>query len=88
MPEIICSTCKDLYPSEDIADGKCVFCRDKEKFAVFAKSCGLDAFPDPSGERYLYNLDGSVRCKKSEHSGFMDELWNALVHANKDLLMG
>jgi hypothetical protein len=77
-----CKTCGDRYEKADIApDGVCRFCAEKKAFAAFAGSCGLTRYPDPSGERYVYGLDGTCDGKKSECVAFMDELWNALVRA-------
>ncbi len=61
------------------------------RYAAFAKSCGLECFPDPTGERYICRTDGRIDGKKSECIDFMDELWNALVRAKgggDDLLLG
>lgn len=51
------------------------------EFAEFAKECGLTRFPDPSGDRYVYNLKCDIMGKKGEEIGLMDELWNALAKA-------
>ncbi len=61
----------------------CVWCSQKRKFSDFAESCGLKRYPDPTGERYVYNLDGSCDGKKGECTDLIDELWNALA-ASKD----
>lgn len=63
-------------------NGECPVCK-KAEFAVFAKKMGLTRYPDPTGERYVYNLDGSCDGKKSECTDFIDELWNALARAKK-----
>lgn len=71
-------------------DGTCPNCIRVKKFRAFAMSNGLTRYPDPSGERYVCGLDGSVR-KKSESAGFMDELWDVLVKAkggDKTLFLG
>lgn len=86
-----CRVCKDEYESGAFEKGVCVFCRKKKTFADFASDCGLTHHPDPSGERYVYRLDGACEGKKSECIGFMDELWNALVRArggDESLLLG
>jgi hypothetical protein len=57
------------------------FSEREKQFSQFAKSCGLDRFVDPNGERYVYNLDGSTAGKKVEEIEFMDDLWNALANA-------
>ncbi len=64
---------------------------ERQRFADFARSCGLTRFPRPDGERYVYYLGGDCAGKKSEQSDFMDELWDALVRAkggDKSLLLG
>lgn len=78
-----CRICSDDYEAPDIApDGSCRWCAEKDRYAAFARSCGLDTYPDPSGERYLYSVDGGGGgWKKSEDTDFMAELWNALVRA-------
>ena len=62
----------------------------EQKFAAFAKECGLKHYPDPNGDRYLYRVDGEYGGKKSERLDFMDALWQALVKAkggNDELLI-
>ena len=86
-----CSTCGDDYPEEYIEDGVCRFCLGKKRFAAFAKECGLAVYPDPTGERYVYHLDGDCAGKKSECVHLIDDLWNALVRAkgeSADLILG
>lgn len=86
-----CTICSDEYEGIDLIDGKCRWCRKKELFAQFAKSCGLKWYPDPTGERYLYSCNGGCVLKKSEHVSYMEELWNALVKASggsDDLMLG
>lgn len=51
----------------------------KQAFSAFAAEVGLTRFPDPRGERYVYNIDGRCAGKKVEETDLMDELWNALV---------
>ena len=86
-----CSVCHEQYEDGQISDsGACYRCNELERFAAFAKRCGLARFPDPSGERYVYRLDGRIDGKKSEHVDLIDELWNALVRArggDEDLLV-
>ena len=53
----------------------------QQKFADFAKECGLTEFPDPDGERYVYRTDLSLYGKKIECTELIDELWNALARA-------
>lgn len=60
------------------------------KWAAFARECGLDAYPCPHGDRYLYDSrtpDEEI-WKKSEDMGFIDALWSALCRAKgrEDLL--
>ena len=77
-----CSVCKEKYGAvRRSASGICLFCDQMQKFAAFAKSCGLQLFPAPDGERYLYHLDLACAGKKGEHADFVDVLWNALVRA-------
>ena len=75
----LCAKCKD----NDAQDGSplCPWCYMDGRFADFAKSCGLEFYPQSNGERYLHRLDGSCVGKKSENVEFMDSLWNALVRA-------
>lgn len=77
MERASCQFC-DAYLTPE---GVCESCADLAKFAAFAKTCGLTRFPDPSGERYVYRLDGRLAGKKSECPDFMEELWDALVRA-------
>lgn len=77
-----CKVCTDQYPKDVLVDGVCIFCRRKSQFADFARKCGLQAYPSPSGERYVYRLDGKLLGKKSEEIDFIDELWAALVRTN------
>ena len=79
---IKCSACGDEFEPDFVKGGKCGFCRRREDFAAFARQCGLKRYPDPSGERYVYRLDGKCAGKKSENINFIDELWNALVRSN------
>lgn len=91
MADIVCKKCDDPYPPEYMTEsGMCEGCVGKEKFAAFAKECGLESFPRPDGERYVYNTDGSLRGKKGECTDFIDELWNALARAKgrDDLTIG
>jgi hypothetical protein len=88
-----CHICGDQYDQADITpSGSCRWCARVERFSAFAASCGLTRFPDPSGERYLYRLNGDIAGKKSECLDFMDDLWNALVRAKGaaggDLVLG
>jgi hypothetical protein len=91
-PVMICPLCREEY-DELPQGGVCRWCEEKAAFSAFARSCGLTRFPDPSGERYVYDLNG--RCegkkgKKGENVRLIDELWNALVRAKgggKDLLI-
>lgn len=60
----------------------------EQEFAEFAIECGLTRFPDPTGERYVYNVDCSFAGKGRPilHLSYveidlMDELWNALARA-------
>ncbi len=62
-------------------NGLCVSCVQKANFAAFAQACGLTCYPDPTGERYVYHLDGSCAGKKGECLHVINELWNALVAA-------
>ncbi len=87
-----CRICHNEYDARDILPGGlCIHCDRQRRFAAFARSCGLTRYPDPSGERYVYTVDGACAGKKSECIDFMDELWNALVEAKGkggDLLIG
>lgn len=77
-----CSICEEEWEDESIQkDGVCIWCAEREAFAAFAKSCGLEFYPDPSGERYIYRLDHVCDGKKSENTACIDVLWNALVRA-------
>lgn len=80
MADRTCPKCKDII-DDGRQDGDCVWCEQKERFSAFAAECGLKMYPDPTGERYLKPVGGGYGCKKSEDTGFMDELWNALVRA-------
>ena len=51
-------------------------------FSDFAKECGLELFPDPHGERYVYQLDLKCAGKKCECTELIDDLWNALARSN------
>lgn len=74
-----CKECQEYF--DNPAENLCPCCLRTTLFAAFAKSCGLTRFPDPTGERYVYNADGSCDGKKSECTGFIDDLWAALVKA-------
>lgn len=63
----------------DLVNGKCLDCERKQAFADFARKCGLDSYPDPTGERYMYDLDGRCCGKKIECVDSIDDLWNALA---------
>ncbi len=77
-----CRTCAEEYHTNHLSiSGQCPWCVEKEMFAEFARNAGLLWYPDPSGERYLYSLDGKRCCKKNERVEFIDELWDALVRA-------
>lgn len=78
---LTCKVCHDEYGDSGVTDSVCCWCAHKSKFAEFAKSCGLKRFPDPTGERYVYLLNGQCAGKKSEEIDFIDELWAALVRA-------
>ena len=78
MSEIRCAACGDVYEVGLIEDGVCCFCKEREEYAALARECGLTRYPDPSGERYVYYLDGKNAGKKSENTDFIDELWDAL----------
>ena len=52
-----------------------------QKFAAFAVEHGLERFPDPDGERYVYRTDLRCEGKKVECTDLIDELWNALVRS-------
>ena len=86
-----CRVCSDDYEAAGItAGGSCRWCAEKERFAGFARACGLDTYPDPSGGGYLYGVDGDGFWKKIERTAFMNDLWNALVRAkggNDSLLL-
>lgn len=81
MKPFVCKSCGDKYDAPQSPDGVCERCRRKARFAAFAAACGLECYPDPAGERYLYDLDGGCAGKKGERVGFMDDLWDALVRA-------
>jgi hypothetical protein len=84
-----CSVCHE-QEVEAGDKGICHWCAVKQQFAAFSKQCGLERYPDPTGERYIFRLDGRIDGKKSECIGFMDDLWNALVRAkggDKGLLL-
>lgn len=85
-----CGRCECLFDPSEVENGMCLGCRDLAKFAAFAAECGLTMFPTPDGERYLYDVDGECAGKKSEHSGYCDELWNALcrLKGREDLKIG
>ena len=74
-----CKVCRDGYDDEDVKDGTCRWCEQKGRFASFAQKMGLKMFPDPTGERYVYNVDLSCAGKKSECDEMIDLLWNALA---------
>ena len=63
--------------------------RDKQ-FALFAEENGLNKYPHPHGERYLFKTDGDCAGKKSENVEFIDDLWDALARAKgrNDLIIG
>lgn len=79
--EVECTQCEDTYPTAYMEGTVCRFCKGKALFAEFAKSCGLELYPDPTGERYVYRLDGRCEGKKIECVELIDKLWNALVKA-------
>lgn len=83
MQEKECPICGDSYPADYFPGetGTCLFCLQKQRFSAFAESCGLSLYPDPSGERYVFRVDGQCEGKKSESIHLIDELWNALVRA-------
>lgn len=90
-----CVQCKDEYPDAELnADGACEACAKHvsraKRFREFAAEMGLYAYPDPSGERYLYGSDGICAGKKSENIEFMDDLWDALARSKgrEDLIIG
>ena len=87
-----CRVCGEEYDDAKIqADGACIFCAEREAFSAFAKSCGLEVYPDPTGERYVYRLDHVCDGKKSENNHLIDVFWNALVRAKggaDELLIG
>lgn len=74
----------------NIGQGTCADCTRHAAFAELAKSVGLDAYPDPSGERYVYDLDGTCAGKKCECEDFVDRLWDALARSRgrPDLQLG
>lgn len=74
-----CAKCEEEYKADQMVGDVCCWCERQQVFAAFAKECGLDKYPDPTGERYVYDLDGSCAGKKVEVIEFMDELWNALA---------
>lgn len=76
-----CVKCGDKYSLDVMKDSKCWHCRTEERFTAFARECGLECYPDPSGERYVYHLGGDCAGKKSECVHLIDDLWNALVRA-------
>jgi hypothetical protein len=91
MAESVCVKCGESCDAENMAGPEtCRFCHEKGQFAAFAKECGLAMHPDPSGERYVYWLDGRCAGKKVERAGFMDDLWDALARARgrDDLVIG
>lgn len=53
----------------------------KQKFADFAKECGLEEFPAPDGGRAVYGTDMKLAGKKIEYTGLIDDLWNALARS-------
>lgn len=53
----------------------------QKQFAELATAAGLSMYPDPTGERYLYKIDGRCAGKKGENTEFMDDLWDALARA-------
>lgn len=89
-----CVRCEEEFQFSELnTDGACINCAAlvaREKlFKEFASSHGITRFLDPTGERYVYNADGSFAGKKGECVEFMDELWNALVRSvnREDLLI-
>lgn len=84
-----CIICREEYESEVMIGDKCRWCKQKQDYGEFAASVGLTAFPDPTGERYVYGTDGTCRGKKSECPEMMSELWNALamVKGRPDLVI-
>ena len=74
-----CKTCGE--DSKQMSGEMCSHCHRKKEFADFAEECELTRFVDPTGERYVYCVDGSLAGKKVEETDFMDELWNALAKA-------
>lgn len=86
MSDKYCVRCEgEFEPSELNANGACAECAAivarNAKFAEFAACHGLTRFPDPDGERYVYELDGTCAGKKGEEIDFMDEIWNALARS-------
>ncbi len=84
-----CKTCRDDFEPSQMTGDVCRWCADKKRFADFAKKCKLKRFPDPTGERYVYNVNGTLAGKKVEETDFIDELWNALARscAREDLVV-
>lgn len=74
-----CDNCHDVFDEGQMVGKVCRWCERKLVFADFAKSMGLTRYVDPTGERYVYSLDGSCDGKKVECIDFMDELWNAMA---------
>ena len=70
-----CRECKDGYDDDvfDDAAGMCRWCVQKRAFSAFAASCGLKRYPDPTGERYVYQNNGDLDGKKVECTDFIDE---------------
>jgi hypothetical protein len=82
MAEEECRICLDQFPEGMTNAGRvCWVCSGKQEFADFAKSCGLQRFPDPTGEHYVFKLDCSCCGKKGENVDLIDQLWNALVQS-------
>lgn len=81
---VTCEKCGDQFESGQMCGSMCRWCQENSRFAAFAASCGLTRYPDPSGERYVYRLDGSCDGKKGECTDFIDELWNALAEAKNE----
>lgn len=93
MPD--CVFCEERYPAKDLnGDGACSHCAKvvtrQKQFAELATAAGLSMYPDPTGERYLYKIDGRCAGKKGENTEFMDDLWDALARAlgRDDLTIG
>jgi len=86
-----CKTCSEEICEDEMATEKdCRWCVRKKAFASFASECGLERYPCPTGERYVYRLDGSCDGKKGECVDFMDDLWDALAKSKgrEDLMAG